>query len=157
MPSEAAAVFDACYRQCRAPAGDACAPPHESCLVLCGGDGLERKTSPVYLTQPIQIESATGPVTVIAACMPMPLTYRDVFTTAEDGQREYHAAFQFGDQPLGAVELRGLRPAPAGVPQLQLTITAGKDGSITVEATEQGTDRKERAELGPVAVMGAKD
>lgn len=90
-------------------------------------------------------------VSLIERGSPMPTRKSKVFTTAEDNQNSVHVEVFQGERPqvaqnkkLGQFELSGILPAPAGVPQIEVTFDIDVNGLLTVSAKDlaSGTEQK---------------
>ena len=72
-----------------------------------------------------------------------------MFTTVEDQQKVVRVRVlqgnnmsASGNQLLGVFDLGGLPPAPAGVPQIEVTFSIDANGIVNVQAMELVTRRK---------------
>ena len=73
-----------------------------------------------------------------------------VYTTAADNQPEVEIHILQGERPmardnksLGRFHLAGIPPAPARVPQIEVTFDIDANGILNVTATEKGTNQKQ--------------
>ncbi len=73
-----------------------------------------------------------------------------VYTTAADNQPEVEIHILQGERPmardnksLGRFHLNGIPPAPARVPQIEVTLDIDKNGILQVSAQEKGTGAKQ--------------
>jgi molecular chaperone DnaK len=73
-----------------------------------------------------------------------------VYTTASDNQTEVEIHILQGERPmardnksLGRFHLQGIPPAPARIPQIEVTFDIDKNGILNVSALEQGTGKKQ--------------
>ncbi|KAH0542995.1 hypothetical protein FGG08_002683, partial [Glutinoglossum americanum] len=73
-----------------------------------------------------------------------------VYTTAADNQPEVEIHILQGERPmardnksLGRFHLAGIPPAPARVPQIEVTLDIDKNGILQVSAQEKGTGAKQ--------------
>jgi len=80
----------------------------------------------------------------------IPTEESKVFTTAADSQtqvqiRVFQGEREIADQNelLGAFQLTGIPPAPAGTPQIEVTFNIDENGIVNVEAEDQGSGNKE--------------
>jgi len=80
------------------------------------------------------------------------------FTTVEDNQRRVRIHVLQGESPLASentslatFDLVGIEPAPAGVPQIDVTFEIDADGIIKVSARDVGTGREQKVEIKPSA------
>lgn len=87
----------------------------------------------------------------------MPCEGKKVFTTAEDGQTSVQVevyqgerAMAAGNRKLGQFDLSNIPPAPAGIPQVEVTFVIDVNGILNVSARDlaSGTEQK-------VTVQGA--
>lgn len=82
---------------------------------------------------------------------PIPTEFKDVFSTAEDGQRQVDVFIYQGERPiasdnklLGHFALTGIPPAKAGEPQIEVTLNIDADGVLKVEAKDLKTGRAQK-------------
>ncbi|PSQ21736.1 molecular chaperone DnaK, partial [Halobacteriales archaeon QS_9_67_17] len=80
----------------------------------------------------------------------IPTEESKVFTTAADNQtqvqiRVFQGEREIADENelLGAFQLTGIPPAPAGTPQIEVTFNIDENGIVNVEAEDQGSGNKE--------------
>jgi len=80
----------------------------------------------------------------------IPTEASKVFTTAADNQTSVQIRVFQGEREiaeenelLGAFQLSGIPPAPAGTPQIEVTFNIDADGIVNVEAEDQGSGNKE--------------
>ncbi|MBD0334517.1 MAG: molecular chaperone DnaK [Cyanobacteria bacterium Co-bin13] len=80
----------------------------------------------------------------------IPTSKSQVFSTATDGQTsvEIHVlqgerAMAKDNKSLGKFELRGIPPAPRGVPQIEVSFEIDADGILKVSARDKGTAREQ--------------
>ena len=73
-----------------------------------------------------------------------------IYTTAADNQPEVEIHILQGERPmardnksLGRFHLAGIPPAPARVPQIEVTFDIDANGILNVTATEKGTNQKQ--------------
>ena len=85
---------------------------------------------------------------------PIPARTKKTFTTAQDNQLLIQVHVHQGEREqaqdnlsLGTLELVGIRPAPAGVPKIELTFGMGQDGQLEVTARDQGSGRERQVRL----------
>ncbi len=82
---------------------------------------------------------------------PIPTEFKDVFSTAEDGQRQVDIFIYQGERPtasdnklLGHFALTGIPPAKAGEPQIEVALNIDADGVLKVEAKDLKTGRVQK-------------
>lgn len=80
------------------------------------------------------------------------------FTTVENNQRRVRIHVLQGENPkaadnksLATFDLVGIDPAPAGVPQIDVTFEIDADGLLRVSARDVGTGREQKVEIKPAA------
>ncbi|CAE8599858.1 unnamed protein product, partial [Polarella glacialis] len=73
-----------------------------------------------------------------------------IFTTSGDAQDEIEVVVLQGERPLakdnkrlGKFKLRGIPPAPAGVPQIEVTFDINMEGILTVSAKDWATRQQQ--------------
>lgn len=97
------------------------------------------------------IETKGGIFTVlIPRNTTIPTRKSETFTTAADGQTEVEVRVSQGERPmarenklLGVFHLAGIPPAPAGVPQIEVTFDIDANGILQVAAKDMGTGREQ--------------
>ncbi len=95
------------------------------------------------------IETAGGVCTkIIARNTPIPASAKKVFTTTEDDQLIIRIHVLQGEREmasdnrtLGIFDLVGVRPAPKGVPSIEITFSIDEEGIVHVQAKDQDTGR----------------
>ncbi len=90
--------------------------------------------------------------TTIPTCKTM------AFTTVENNQRRVRIHVLQGESPkamdnksLATFDLVGIDPAPAGVPQIDVTFEVDADGLLRISAKDLGTGRQQKIEVKPSA------
>jgi len=80
----------------------------------------------------------------------IPVSKKEVFTTAADGQTSVgihvlqgERDFARDNRTLGRFELTGLPPAPRGVPQIEVEFNIDANGILNVKARDLGTGREQ--------------
>lgn len=80
----------------------------------------------------------------------VPTRKSETFTTAADGQTEVEVRVSQGERSmarenklLGVFHLAGIPPAPAGVPQIEVTFDIDANGILQVSAKDLGTGREQ--------------
>src|SRR5207237_6252931 len=93
------------------------------------------------------IETMGGVMTkVIERNTPMPARRTEVFSTAEDNQSAVDIVVLQGEREraadnrvLGRFKLEGIRPAPRGTPQIEVTFDIDANGILNVSARDKDT------------------
>jgi len=95
---------------------------------------------------------------------PIPCSESHVFTTARDNQTGVHVGVYEGESPLvflnntlGEFVLSGIRPAPAGVPQIEVTFSIDADGILNVSAVDKDTKNKNEITIIGKSTLSEKD
>ncbi|MBI4303657.1 MAG: Hsp70 family protein [Chloroflexi bacterium] len=78
-----------------------------------------------------------------------PLEQKQIFSTAVDNEESIELHFGFGNDTkkehntsLGRVQLRGIPPAPKGVPQIEVTIQIDQRGDVSLYAMDNGNGKE---------------
>nr|CBM69254.1 heat shock protein 78 [Neobenedenia melleni] len=86
---------------------------------------------------------------IISRNTPIPTIKRDTFTTVHNNQQTVMTAVYEGERPmvkdnhfLGQFELTGIPPAPAGMPQIEVTFEIDANGILKVSAEDKATGNK---------------
>jgi molecular chaperone DnaK len=81
----------------------------------------------------------------------IPAEFKDVFSTAEDGQRNVEIKVYQGERAkasdnklLGSFTLDGIPPAPKGKPQIEVTFNIDADGVLQVQAKDLLTGKAQK-------------
>ncbi len=89
--------------------------------------------------------------TLIERNTTIPTRKTELFTTAEDNQSSVEVHVLQGERKLvrdnktlGRFHLEGIRPAPRGVPQIEVTFDIDANGIVTVSARDRTTGRKQQ-------------
>ncbi len=97
-----------------------------------------------------------GYETVIEKNSTIPLRKTQSFTTVEHNQRRVRLHVLQGENPLASMnkslsvfELVGIEPAPAGVPQVDVTFEINADGLVKVSAKDVATGLQQKIEVRP--------
>lgn len=97
------------------------------------------------------IETVGGVATrVIERNTTLPVHYEQVFTTAAPFQTKVEINVMQGERPMakdnktiGKFQLKGIKRAPAGVPQINVCFDIDANGILTVTATDLGTGNEQ--------------
>lgn len=97
------------------------------------------------------IETVGGVATrVIERNSTLPIHYEQVFTTAAPFQSKVEINVLQGERPMaadnksiGRFQLKGIKRAPAGVPQINVSFDLDANGILTVTAKDQGTGNEQ--------------
>ena len=97
------------------------------------------------------IETLGGRMTVlIEANTTIPSRKQEVFSTAEDNQPAVQIHVLQGNRPMatgnrtiGQFRLEGIRPAPRGVPQIEVAFDIDANGILNVSAKDQQTGKEQ--------------
>ena len=100
----------------------------------------------------IGIKTKGGVMTpLIERNTPIPTSFKDTFSTAENGQRQVDIFIHQGERPmaadnklLGHFALTGIPPAKAGEPQIEVSLNIDADGVLKVEAKDLKTNRVQK-------------
>ena len=100
------------------------------------------------------IETLGGFTPVVKRGSQRPLTHRIIFSTAVDSQEIIEVRFAFGDTPmnvgnksLGRLLLSGIKPAPKGVPQIEVTVDIDRHGEVSLSAVDKHTAQSIECEI----------
>ena len=110
----------------------------------------------------LAIETIGGVSTIlIPRGTKLPISHSEVFSTALDNQASVEVHVLQGERPLaadnrslGKFQLRGIPPAPRGVPQVEVTFTVDDEGQLEVTARDKATNEmKEIVIYGAIAAL----
>ena len=99
----------------------------------------------------LSIETLGGvATTIVKRNTTIPVRYSQIFSTAAPFQTSVEIHVLQGDRPMardnktiGKFRLSGIRPAPAGVPQIEVSFDIDVNGILTVSAKDLGTGRQQ--------------
>lgn len=83
----------------------------------------------------------------------IPISYRRVFTTASDNQDQVNIrviegegkmTYSAGNRVLDTFNLVGIKPAPRGVPQIEVEFSVDSNGILSVKAKDQETGKEQK-------------
>ena len=100
----------------------------------------------------LSIETVGGIATrLIERNTTIPTRYSQIFSTAANFQTSVDIKVLQGERQfardnklLGSFQLRGIRPAPAGVPQIEVTFDIDANGIVQVSAKDLGTGKQQQ-------------
>ncbi|MHC5080589.1 MAG: molecular chaperone DnaK, partial [Planctomycetota bacterium] len=101
------------------------------------------------------IETLGGVMTpLIERNTTIPVTKKEIFSTAEDGQRAVDIHVLQGERKmavdnrtLGRFRLDGIPPAPRGVPQIEVSFNIDANGILNVSAKDLGTGKEQSIQI----------
>lgn len=137
---------DECVAQGAAIQGDTLSGGTLS-LVGSGSGILLLDVTPLSLS----IETVGGVATrLVERNSTLPVSYSQVFTTAAPFQTSVDISVLQGERPMardnktiGKFKLKGIKRAPAGVPQIEVTFDIDTNGILKVSAKDRGTGREQ--------------
>ena len=118
-------------------------------MALCG----DRKSILLLDVTPLSlsIETVGGVATrLVERNTTLPVRYSRIFTTAAPFQRSVEINVLQGERPMardnksiGRFRLNGIKPAPAGVPQIEVTFDIDVNGILKVSAKDLDTGKEQ--------------
>jgi len=111
------------------------------------------------------IETLGGVMTkLIERNTTIPVTKKEIFSTAEDGQRAVDIHVLQGEREmavdnrtLGKFRLDGIAPAPRGMPQVEVSFTIDANGILQVAAKDLGTGKAQSVQIQSSSGLTEKD
>lgn len=101
---------------------------------------------------------------LIEANTPLPAAVREIFSTAEDNQTSVELRVVQGERVracdnrrLGVVKLRGLEPAPAYQPEIEVMFELNEDGILRVSARDLATGLAREAVIEAAASLSSDE
>ncbi|RKX67962.1 MAG: molecular chaperone DnaK [Thermodesulfobacteriota bacterium] len=107
------------------------------------------------------VETLGGVMTkVIERNTTIPVKRSQIFTTAEDNQSAVDIVICQGERPmardnriLGQFRLEGIRPAPRGVPRIEVTFDIDVNGILNVSAKDLDTQKEQRITISGASTL----
>ncbi|MCU0723912.1 MAG: molecular chaperone DnaK, partial [Planctomycetes bacterium] len=94
----------------------------------------------------------------------IPVTKKEIFSTADDGQRAVDIHVLQGEREmavdnrtLGKFRLDGIPPAPRGMPQIEVSFTIDANGILQVSAKDLGTGKAQSIQIQSSSGLTEKD
>lgn len=111
------------------------------------------------------IETLGGVFTkMIERNTPVPTKNVQVYTTAENNQSEVHIKIYQGERALvvdnkllGEFVLKGIKPEPKGMPQIEVTFDIDVNGMVTVSAVDKKTGASQAIDIKSTTSMNAEE
>lgn len=111
------------------------------------------------LAEDVGIKTVTGFTPLIRKGSALPAEYIDDFSTAEENQTQVEVrVFATGTdgipRDLGVFLIRGIQPAPRGIPRIRVVLRVDVSGAVEIAARDLGTGQTQRVQLGHVGTSG---
>jgi len=94
----------------------------------------------------------------------VPSEFKEVFTTAIDNQTEVDVKVYQGERPrvinnhfLGEFKLENIKPAPRGIPKIDVTFDVDANGIVTVRAIDENTNEEKSMVLSGAKNLSSDD
>lgn len=94
----------------------------------------------------------------------VPSEFKEVFTTAVDSQTEVDVKVYQGERPrvinnhfLGEFKLENIKPAPRGIPKIDVTFDVDANGIVTVRAIDENTNEEKSMVLSGAKNLSSDD
>ena len=134
-------------RMCRHGRRCPCSTLEGNALSVAGSDILLLDVTPMSLS----IETVGGVATrLVERNTTLPTKYSRIFSTAAPYQRDVEIHVLQGERPMakdnktiGKFRLKGIRRAPAGVPQIEVTFDIDTNGILKVSARDLDTGKEQ--------------
>jgi molecular chaperone DnaK (HSP70) len=118
-----------------------------------------------FLENDLSLETeGGGATTLIYRCTRLPIEYTQTFSTAADNQTDVELVVVSGDAPrarggklLGMFDLEGIRPAPRGVPKIEVRFRVEKNGVLQVTAKDRDTGAAQNVSIKLAGKMSPDD
>ena len=111
------------------------------------------------------IETKGGVMTkMIERNTTIPKDHSEIFTTAENNQPEVEIhvlqgerKMVAGNKSLGKFRLKGIPPAPMGIPQIEVTFDIDANGIVSVSAKDLGTGREQALTITGATALSSEE
>lgn len=113
---------------------------------------------PAVLADDVGLVTQNGFTVLLGCDTPLPARFSEIFSTRDDGQAVLpvelykHNPDSGETESLGRLLIDGITPAPAGVPEIQVTLVVDPSGWVQASSLEAASGRKVTADLGQVRV-----
>jgi molecular chaperone DnaK len=102
--------------------------------------------------------------TMIKRNTQVPSEFKEVFTTAFDDQTEVDVKVFQGERPrvsnnhfLGEFKLKSIKPAPRGIPKIDVVFDVDANGIVTVKAIDENTNEEKSMVLSGAKSLSSED